>query len=154
MPPWHGCLSVVSVVCCQVEVSATNRSLIQRSPTQCVVPECKREASTMSSTWLRARKFKWGSTVHKWSDVGWTDVIYVKWFCFEVQWNSVKWVTFKFLGTKVPCTYIRVTLYWGYLSVLWLFYLVCILYCRCFNWFCNVWVSVCGCVLTTVWVFW
>ena len=29
----HGCLSLVSVVCCQVEVSATGRSLIQRSPT-------------------------------------------------------------------------------------------------------------------------
>jgi len=29
----HGCLSVVSVVCCQVEVSATSWSLVQRSPT-------------------------------------------------------------------------------------------------------------------------
>ena len=28
----YGCLSVVSVVCCQVEVSATNRSLVQTSP--------------------------------------------------------------------------------------------------------------------------
>jgi len=28
-------LSVVSVVCCQVEVSATSWSLIQRSPTDC-----------------------------------------------------------------------------------------------------------------------
>jgi len=27
-----GCLSVVSVVCCQVEVSATGLSLVQRSP--------------------------------------------------------------------------------------------------------------------------
>ena len=27
----HGCLSVVSVVCCQVEISATDRSLVQRS---------------------------------------------------------------------------------------------------------------------------
>jgi hypothetical protein len=37
----HGCLSVVSVVCCQVEVSATGRSLVQRSPTECVwVIEC------------------------------------------------------------------------------------------------------------------
>ena len=27
--------------------------------------------------------------------------------------------------------------------VLWLFYLVCILYCGCFNLFCNVWVCVC-----------
>jgi hypothetical protein len=33
----HGCLSVVSVVCCQVEVSATDWSLVQRSPTECGV---------------------------------------------------------------------------------------------------------------------
>jgi hypothetical protein len=33
----HGCLSVVSVVCCQVEVSATSWSLVQRSPTDCGV---------------------------------------------------------------------------------------------------------------------
>ena len=31
----HGCLSVVIVVCCQVEVSATNWSLVQRSSTDC-----------------------------------------------------------------------------------------------------------------------
>jgi len=33
----HGSLSVVSVVCCQVEVSATSWSLVQRSPTDCGV---------------------------------------------------------------------------------------------------------------------
>jgi hypothetical protein len=33
----HGCLSVVNVVCCQVEVSVTGRSLVQRSPTECGV---------------------------------------------------------------------------------------------------------------------
>ena len=32
----HICLSVVSVVCCQVQVSATGRSLVQGSPTECV----------------------------------------------------------------------------------------------------------------------
>ena len=32
----YGCLSVLSVVCCQVEVSATGRSLVQRNPTECV----------------------------------------------------------------------------------------------------------------------
>jgi hypothetical protein len=31
----HGCFSVVTVVCCQVEVSATDWSLVQRSPTNC-----------------------------------------------------------------------------------------------------------------------
>jgi hypothetical protein len=35
IPLRHGCLSVVSVVCCQVEVSATSWSLVQRSPTDC-----------------------------------------------------------------------------------------------------------------------
>jgi hypothetical protein len=35
----HGCLSLVSVVCCQVEVSATSWSLVQRSPTECGVSE-------------------------------------------------------------------------------------------------------------------
>jgi hypothetical protein len=33
----HGCMSLVSVVCCQVEVSAMGWSLVQRSPTECGV---------------------------------------------------------------------------------------------------------------------
>jgi hypothetical protein len=37
IPPGHGCLSLVNVVCCQVEVSAPGRSLVQRSPTECGV---------------------------------------------------------------------------------------------------------------------
>jgi hypothetical protein len=36
----HGCLSVVCVVCCQVEVSATSWSLVQRSPTDCGASLC------------------------------------------------------------------------------------------------------------------
>ena len=32
----HGYLSLVIVVCCQAEVSATGRSLVQRTPTDCV----------------------------------------------------------------------------------------------------------------------
>jgi len=35
----HRCLSLMSVVCRQEEVSATDRSLAQRSPTECV-PVC------------------------------------------------------------------------------------------------------------------
>jgi hypothetical protein len=42
----HGCLSLVSVVCCQVEVFATSWSLVQRSPTERGVSTmCDREAS-------------------------------------------------------------------------------------------------------------
>ena len=67
-------------------------------------------------------ELKWGLSVNKWSDVKcsdveWTDVIYVKWFCFEV-----KWVTVKFLGTKEPCT-----LGWPYIEGTWL-------YCEYFIW--------------------
>jgi len=40
--------SVVSVECCQVEVSASSWSLIKRRPTECDVPECDSEASTMN----------------------------------------------------------------------------------------------------------
>jgi len=40
-------LSPESAVCCQVELSATGRSLTQRSPTECDVSECHRQASTM-----------------------------------------------------------------------------------------------------------
>jgi hypothetical protein len=36
----HGCLSVVSVVFCQVEVSATSRSLTLRRPTECDASLC------------------------------------------------------------------------------------------------------------------
>jgi len=40
IPPGHGCLFVVTVVCCQVEVSATSWSLFQRSPTECCLSLC------------------------------------------------------------------------------------------------------------------
>jgi hypothetical protein len=47
----HGCLSVVSVLCCQVGVSASDWPLVQRSPTECGVSECDREASIVRKPW-------------------------------------------------------------------------------------------------------
>jgi len=41
----------VIVVCCQIEVSAMDRSLVQRSLTECGVSECDREASIMGRPW-------------------------------------------------------------------------------------------------------
>jgi len=43
----HGCLSVLSVVCCQVEVPSSVWSLVQRSRTECGASECDRESSIM-----------------------------------------------------------------------------------------------------------
>jgi hypothetical protein len=51
IPPEYGCLSFVSVVCCQVGVSATGRSLVQRRPTKCCVSVCDRDASIPRRPW-------------------------------------------------------------------------------------------------------
>ena len=47
----HGCLSIVSVMCCKVEVSATGWSLVQRSPTDCAASLCDLETSWMRRPW-------------------------------------------------------------------------------------------------------
>ena len=47
----NGCLSVVSVVCCQVDVSATSWSLVQRSPIDCNAPQCDLKTSWMRRPW-------------------------------------------------------------------------------------------------------
>ena len=44
IPRWQRCV-FLSAVCCQVEVTATSWSLVQRSPTDCVVSECDRQVS-------------------------------------------------------------------------------------------------------------
>jgi hypothetical protein len=46
----HGCLSVVSVVCCQVVVSVSGWPLVQRNPT--CVAVCNLETSWMWRPWL------------------------------------------------------------------------------------------------------
>jgi hypothetical protein len=88
-------------------------------------------------------------------------------------WSCWLYIYVEVLGDE-STMHFRVTVYWGYLIVLWLFYLVCILYCGCFNLFCNMWVCrcgfcnvwvcvcmgsvMCGCVcmcgFCSVWVFW
>jgi len=45
------CLSLVSVVRCQVEVSALGWSLVQRSPNECGVSECDCESSIIRRPW-------------------------------------------------------------------------------------------------------
>ena len=47
----HAVVSLVTVVCCQVELSASSLSLVQRSYSECRVSECDREASMMRSLW-------------------------------------------------------------------------------------------------------
>ena len=46
-----GCLSLVSAVCCQVEVSASGWSFVQRSTAEWGVSECDCEACTLRRLW-------------------------------------------------------------------------------------------------------
>jgi hypothetical protein len=41
-------MTVMIVVCCQVEVSESSWSHVQRSPTDCSVSECDHESSKVS----------------------------------------------------------------------------------------------------------
>jgi hypothetical protein len=47
----HGCLSLVSVVFCQVEVHVWSWSLVRSSPTECGVCECDGKVSIMRRPW-------------------------------------------------------------------------------------------------------
>jgi hypothetical protein len=47
-----GGMDVSFIVCCQVEVTATGRSLIQRSNAERGVPECDVETSIMRRPWI------------------------------------------------------------------------------------------------------
>jgi len=57
----HGCLSLVIVaVFCQVAISAWSGTLVQKSPTECGVPECDRAASIMRWPWSTTGCFAMG----------------------------------------------------------------------------------------------
>jgi len=105
--------------------------------------------------------------------VMWSELTWFMWGDFVLEWSEVSYG--EVLGDK-STMYIRVTLYWGYLIVLWLFhsgiscvvfvlictvvvlycFVMCVYVCMCVGGFCNVWVWVCvgfvmcGCVY--VWV--
>jgi len=70
--------------------------------------------------------------------VNWRDLCEVILFWSEVKWSEVSYG--EVLGDKSPM-HMRMTLYWGYLIVLWLFYLVCVcvgfVMCGCFGNMCN-----------------
>jgi hypothetical protein len=112
----HGCLSLVKVVFCQVEVSATGWSLVQRSPTECGVSECDREASIMGRPWPT----RGGGGLHIFYFVLF---IYIYLFLFviylmtpsvtkAIQWRKaqtlVKWKRFEWKGLWPHLRYSRV----------------------------------------------
>ena len=67
----------------------------------------------------------------------WSEMMWYMWSDSVVKWGEVKWVTLKFLGTKVPCT-----LEWPYTEGSWL-------YCDNF-----IWCVSCTVVVLTCLVIW
>ena len=55
-------LSIVSVVCCHVEVSASGRSLAQRNATEFNTSMCVRETSTLR--WARSEYSRFATEIH------------------------------------------------------------------------------------------
>jgi hypothetical protein len=52
-------VSLMSVMCYQIQVSASGWSLVQRSPTDCGVSECDHESSIMRRPWLTVAVAPW-----------------------------------------------------------------------------------------------
>jgi hypothetical protein len=48
-------MSLVGIMCCQTEVSASGWSLVQRNPNECGVSECDRESSIKMRPWFLRR---------------------------------------------------------------------------------------------------
>jgi hypothetical protein len=55
----HGCPSLIIVVCCQAEISASGWSLVQRSPTECCVSECDHVSSIIRRPWPTGAVSTW-----------------------------------------------------------------------------------------------
>jgi len=75
IPP-GACLSLVSFVCCEIEVSASSWSLVKRSPTECGVSECDREASIIRRPWPTGGCCGMGgkqlhNTLERWKNLFW-----------------------------------------------------------------------------------
>ena len=72
----YGCLSVVSVVCCQVEVSASSWSLVQRSPTDCGASLCvikkRREWGGHGPRWAAAPQETKQNKIHSHTFCDWS----------------------------------------------------------------------------------
>jgi len=64
IPARHGFLSLVSAVYYQVEISAKDRSLIQKSPTEYGVCECDLEISVKSTPTRAVKPWKQNKKIH------------------------------------------------------------------------------------------
>ena len=86
----HGCLSLMSVVCCQVEVSATGRLLVQTSRTECGVSECDRRTSTV-------RRSRPTGTFEPWKKNMVVEALYFSSFSSECEFRNLLYSPLAFL---------------------------------------------------------
>jgi len=118
IPPGHGCLSVVSVVCSQVEVSATNWSLVQRSPTDygaslCVI-EKPQEWGGHDPRWVAAPQQRKKKNICKEcimtasTEVLLLPVSFISWW-FSLQFTPVVIITPNGMNADLMATCVRRT---------------------------------------------
>ena len=99
IPPGQGCLSLVIVGCCQVEVSASGWRLIERDPIEFGVSECDRETSIIRRPWqcCAVKKYIYRLVIYS------TNMTVV-WICKEEattdQINIIK-------NTETRCTFLK-----------------------------------------------
>jgi len=83
IPPWAW-MSVVSVVCCQIEVYASGLTLVQKSPTACGVSDCDHEASIMRRLRPTGEGGRGGCCVLVKKKVGWFHLYSSPVYCIPV----------------------------------------------------------------------
>jgi hypothetical protein len=87
--------------CCQVEVSASGWSLVQRSPTECGVSECDREASIMMRPWAT------GGCCDRGKKKIWLFVAYIGSDCRHYGSRPITYYSTSFIG---PCYFVTLAM--------------------------------------------
>jgi len=118
----------VQSCCCTWSHSHSVGLLWMRDRPDAEICTCTTHGTHKRQTSMPPAGFEWSDV--KCSNVEWTDVIYVKWFSFEVMWSEVKWVNVEVLRDKsnmhIWVTLLRVldcivTILFCVCLVLWLF---------------------------------
>jgi hypothetical protein len=99
------CLSLESVICCQVEVFTSGWSSVQTSLTECGACECDREASTVRIPWAtRSCRAKENSYAY---DVPSYELLYDTFqTTFTFSWKYSVWLIFMYLLPSASQTHL------------------------------------------------
>ena len=114
----HGCLSVVSFVCCNIDFSTSGWSFVQRSPTGCDVCECDRErALPPGGCWLLGH----GKNTN--NKKRWQRWLLILCFCFVATLSNIKHLEVILIWYEESCIETKDFVKQGYFFIEW-----CVIY--------------------------